>query len=519
MNVIFESHEIKNILGKAIQAHDDPLIKRALQTGGIKIGSDYSDAFYIDATKLDKGGKAGEVTQSLNALLRSLTGSPTEVYYPQSRFAGFGTNRNGNAEITISRDSEAISRAFTTSSNPVIRAHVEDRQKAMERFAAEEAERTARDEETRQREEAGRQEAQAQRDRQKGSPQTKDSLNPDALCITHATKYMPVRHPDGSVDITTTSMTTNNRIPRNTTHFCLNHKVESHMYGSWDNAPILIIAPFNRMCEVNGAPANLNTIDSFWTSGVNRALRVPNVTLVVPGNIEHGLYELDLKETRYKAEHFSSKDIRLIRDKLDEYDRKKFDEELTTAGADRDKMLAMYANRFAANATMEYLGYEVQPGGMWAWGGSWDVTHKTQKLASEMGTVCAPHTGTVHGALEENARRVVANIDFMLHLIAHPEPPLQYEHGSYHIPDTRMYVDDQTYMDIMSGKYFRDALERINQDTQRADKNTREVYADWQQKIAPDIERIARYTESQRQAGATAWRKRKHGESQEERIR
>lgn len=50
--------------------------------------------------------------------------------------------------------------------------------------------------------------------------------------------------------------------------------------------------------------------------------------------------------------------------------------------------------RLAVEKAIKTKGFEVQPGGDWAWGGSWDVTAQTVMLAKELGVSSGSHSAT-----------------------------------------------------------------------------------------------------------------------------
>lgn len=61
--------------------------------------------------------------------------------------------------------------------------------------------------------------------------------------------------------------------------------------------------------------------------------------------------------------------------------------------------------RVAVEKKSIQMGYEVQPGGMWAWGGSWKVTYQTNALGAKLGVPVMAHTDHISSRAEENAMR------------------------------------------------------------------------------------------------------------------
>ena len=78
----------------------------------------------------------------------------------------------------------------------------------------------------------------------------------DNWCIVHATKYMPLKKPDSTMYIPSSAMATDFEVPRSTIHVTLNHIVKAHL-GSWDDKPIIILAPYNDVAEKMETPLNL----------------------------------------------------------------------------------------------------------------------------------------------------------------------------------------------------------------------------------------------------------------------
>jgi len=51
------------------------------------------------------------------------------------------------------------------------------------------------------------------------------------------------------------------------------------------------------------------------------------------------------------------------------------------------------------------MGYEDQPGGMWAWGGSWEVTRQTHILGAKIGIAVGPHSADISSQLMDDVLR------------------------------------------------------------------------------------------------------------------
>ena len=57
----------------------------------------------------------------------------------------------------------------------------------------------------------------------------------------------------------------------------------------------------------------------------------------------------------------------------------------------------------AVEKKIQQMGYELQPGGMWAWGGSWTVTAQTKVLGAKLEVPVAAHSNHISGWVEEAA--------------------------------------------------------------------------------------------------------------------
>lgn len=69
---------------------------------------------------------------------------------------------------------------------------------------------------------------------------------------------------------------------RNTVHGALNHHVVDHAYGSWKDKNTVVVGRLDAMVALNGPPAGLVTVDTYWTLAPGGVLKVPEPTLVTP---------------------------------------------------------------------------------------------------------------------------------------------------------------------------------------------------------------------------------------------
>jgi len=92
----------------------------------------------------------------------------------------------------------------------------------------------------------------------------------------------------------------------------------------------------------------------------------------------------------------------------DVQDRDRAVSQMSEAMANKIKSLMFtQINQIATNEAIINRGFDIKPGGMWAWGGSWEVTGRTHALGVEMGVQVAAHTNTVDHQLTERFSRTI----------------------------------------------------------------------------------------------------------------
>lgn len=161
-----------------------------------------------------------------------------------------------------------------------------------------------------------------------------EPLKLNELVAVHVTRFEPkFNKTTKEWRIPSTYRATKGEYPRITQHFTLNHPVRSAgLYGSWEDSPTVILSPLESMMEKNGKPDNLNTIDTFWVTSPGRDIRVdaergilirPDDTLL-PGEFmrQRG------REVLYKSGEMTIEDIRVVHEKMSEWERKRFGNEV-----------------------------------------------------------------------------------------------------------------------------------------------------------------------------------------------
>ena len=143
-------------------------------------------------------------------------------------------------------------------------------------------------------------------------------------CVVHATSYLPKTAPDGSLYIPSTAMATDFRIPRSTVHVTLNHIVTAHGYGSWDDAPIVILAPYNDVAGKNGNPAEVAGTDTYWSVNPDKGLVLPESAYVIQPDDNGPLFQIGEHGATYKRDNYTEEEVAQIESLLDWSDRDEY---------------------------------------------------------------------------------------------------------------------------------------------------------------------------------------------------
>jgi hypothetical protein len=138
-----------------------------------------------------------------------------------------------------------------------------------------------------------------------------EEVNVKDLVVVHATHYLPRRSEEvHGFEIVPTGEVNAWRYLRNTVHTTLNHKVEGHYGGHWDDTPHVLISPFVEVVGANSSPSGLNMQDTWWILGPGERLKFPKAKLVTPGNVLDGeLIEFGEDNTYFKAENYTVRDV------------------------------------------------------------------------------------------------------------------------------------------------------------------------------------------------------------------
>lgn len=146
--------------------------------------------------------------------------------------------------------------------------------------------------------------------------------NMDNWCVVHTTKYTPRVNADGTKYIPSTAMATKFKTPRTTVHTTFNHVVTAHAYGSWDNIPIVVLAPYNDIVAKNGNPIEIATADTYWSVDTEKGLQLPDSAYIIQPADDDVLFSIDEHRATYKCYgEYTDEEIRTILDLVNPYDR------------------------------------------------------------------------------------------------------------------------------------------------------------------------------------------------------
>lgn len=101
------------------------------------------------------------------------------------------------------------------------------------------------------------------------------------------------------------------KLPRNTLHWSLNHPVISHINGNFSARPFTIVAPFEDIAQVNGAPAVLYGVDSYYATNPGEGMLLPESAAIIQTitDSEAPGIEIDGSIIRLKAGNLTTADM------------------------------------------------------------------------------------------------------------------------------------------------------------------------------------------------------------------
>lgn len=281
--------------------------------------------------------------------------------------------------------------------------------------------------------------------------QTIAGLGVDRLALVHVTDFMP--NEDDNTPLIQSRFNAMGGVSafdngdmnylRNTVHFTLNHPVESHMMGEWDDKDIIIIAPLQDVMEANGNPTCFNTVDTFWATAENAPVRMKNGVIIMPSNdlpqnqmvsqragSNKIIYRkiTSIEDAPALIEHLREADYTFVnrtKNLLDEFVsafqnefRHKWSEKLIadiTPDNILEFALAMpeefqqdflsaaqsYIRKSATFSALNAIDAPVMPGGMWSWADDWNATCDSKLFAQELGSLSEAHSNTSYSTIAD----------------------------------------------------------------------------------------------------------------------
>ena len=240
-------------------------------------------------------------------------------------------------------------------------------------------------------------------------------LTPDDLVVVHATAHAPERTADGAVQLLTRFDSTG--YPRASLHFSVNHVVTDHLYGSWNDAGYVVIAPLTSAIDRNGAPASLYGVDTWWERDPGSPIELPGAVVLRLDPTATDLITRTGDEIVVKSAGFTPDDLATLTAAglldLDRIDADIADsvarspEAVGDPARLRTSMIATVARNYAVDQAIASFGVRPTWGGMWETGIDADL----KPLSLELGSTFTAHMNTPAHAAEETAAWIHSGAD------------------------------------------------------------------------------------------------------------
>lgn len=314
-------------------------------------------------------------------------------------------------------------------------------------------------------------------------------MNAAGLALVHATDYRPQVNADGSVSLPSTYVATGGREARNTVHFALNHKVTSHLYGSWDNTAFAIVAPFAETVKQEGPPAMLMPSDTYWTTNAKNPLRLPGAMVVTPAEGDmQALYAVTGSIVTYKTRNFTEVDEHIIAHGGMEQQR------LAQAKdpGERARILQEYAMAHATHAAIAHMGFAVEPGNQWSWVREDYSYAAANALAETLGTKgSVPHMQSGYHRLAESMNRLLTLADYYEARAGTSGNAIEEDDGYVHVAAKSGARIGSLRVILISvfdePGTLEENIARVREEAQALDPRTQDVARDFGEKIAQRI--------------------------------
>lgn len=142
---------------------------------------------------------------------------------------------------------------------------------------------------------------------------SKYMVDPNNWVCIHITRYEPQEDSSGKRHIKTTASATDYEYPRASIHFTLNQVVSDNNGGTWSDASIAILIPYNDVVLQCGYPKMVSTEDTFFTPNPDIGIILPDSAYIVKADPNcDDLIKIDGRTITYKSDHLTDEDIKNI---------------------------------------------------------------------------------------------------------------------------------------------------------------------------------------------------------------
>ena len=145
------------------------------------------------------------------------------------------------------------------------------------------------------------------------------------LVLVRTTDNEPKINEDGSIEMLPASAITRDMkgsnskktesfVPRQTTHFSLNHFVRSHIMGNFENRGYVVIAPLVAALEFDQRPACLFGVDTYFATGPGESVKLPEARIIESAINQENLIVDEGVRRLYKTNGYKLEDLPKIID-------------------------------------------------------------------------------------------------------------------------------------------------------------------------------------------------------------
>ncbi len=135
---------------------------------------------------------------------------------------------------------------------------------------------------------------------------------------------------------------------RSTLHWSLNHPVESHMQGNFSGREFTIIAPMEKVAELNGAPAVLYGVDTYYTTSPSEGMLIPAEATILDmhNDQDSPIIEQTGNTIKVREGAMNTKDLQ----ELTAFVAANFAEQLADSGADIELIIDRFLEQLTSDS-------------------------------------------------------------------------------------------------------------------------------------------------------------------------